>query len=268
MKIMLSTKKQGGFSLVELLTVIAIIAILAAIIFPVMTSVRQNANESTCITQMKQMASAVKMYKTDNKRFPEVLGAKVTYDSEGNPLPFDQIRKANGGLYPNQVNSYSVYRCPNSTITKTNIYVQYYSNPNDTSSSVIESYAYSSYDCAIRDGATPVSGVYQPADVEARYCRRWVPETGSKSSDIDWIENSSGLSPWPPGTTDTPALAQMDYERQLSWRNPPDTTVISWCSRHTPHGGKVIVVFLDGSMDKVMAGDMDQCKWRVKPSLE
>jgi prepilin-type N-terminal cleavage/methylation domain-containing protein/prepilin-type processing-associated H-X9-DG protein len=54
-----------GFTLIELLVVIAIIAILAAILFPVFAQAREKARQSTCLSNMRQMAMASRMYLTD-----------------------------------------------------------------------------------------------------------------------------------------------------------------------------------------------------------
>ena len=44
-----------AFTLVELLVVIAVIALLAAILFPVFASVRAKARETSCISNMRQL---------------------------------------------------------------------------------------------------------------------------------------------------------------------------------------------------------------------
>jgi prepilin-type N-terminal cleavage/methylation domain-containing protein/prepilin-type processing-associated H-X9-DG protein len=54
-----------GFTLIELLVVIAIIAILAAILFPVFAQAREKARQATCLSNMKQMALASRMYLSD-----------------------------------------------------------------------------------------------------------------------------------------------------------------------------------------------------------
>lgn len=66
-----------GFTLIELLVVIAIIAILAAILFPVFAAARENARKASCISNMKQLATAMRMYSDDNgDRFaPGTTGA-------------------------------------------------------------------------------------------------------------------------------------------------------------------------------------------------
>jgi prepilin-type N-terminal cleavage/methylation domain len=55
-----------GFTLVELLVVITIISILAAILFPVFARVRENARRSSCVSNLKQLALGLMMYAQDN----------------------------------------------------------------------------------------------------------------------------------------------------------------------------------------------------------
>jgi prepilin-type N-terminal cleavage/methylation domain-containing protein len=54
-----------GFTLIELLVVIAIIAILAAILFPVFAQARDKARQSACLSNTKQIALGVAMYRQD-----------------------------------------------------------------------------------------------------------------------------------------------------------------------------------------------------------
>src|SRR5690242_19358076 len=58
--------KRKAFTLIELLVVIAIIAILAAILFPVFAQAREKARQTSCLSNMKQIALSVQMYMTDN----------------------------------------------------------------------------------------------------------------------------------------------------------------------------------------------------------
>jgi prepilin-type N-terminal cleavage/methylation domain-containing protein/prepilin-type processing-associated H-X9-DG protein len=64
---MVSRSRSGrrGFTLIELLVVIAIIAILAAILFPVFAQAREAARKTSCLNNMKQMATAIQMYTQD-----------------------------------------------------------------------------------------------------------------------------------------------------------------------------------------------------------
>jgi prepilin-type N-terminal cleavage/methylation domain-containing protein/prepilin-type processing-associated H-X9-DG protein len=59
------TDTRRGFTLIELLVVIAIIAILAAILFPVFAQAREKARQTSCLSNMKQLATSVLMYTQD-----------------------------------------------------------------------------------------------------------------------------------------------------------------------------------------------------------
>ncbi|HEY3416151.1 MAG TPA: prepilin-type N-terminal cleavage/methylation domain-containing protein [Armatimonadota bacterium] len=58
--------RQIGFTQVELLIVLAIIAILALILFPVLSRARENARQSSCIANVRQIVSAISMYAQDH----------------------------------------------------------------------------------------------------------------------------------------------------------------------------------------------------------
>ncbi len=57
--------RRSGFTLIELLVVIAIIAILAAILFPVFAQAREKARAISCLSNQKQLGTAVLMYVQD-----------------------------------------------------------------------------------------------------------------------------------------------------------------------------------------------------------
>jgi prepilin-type N-terminal cleavage/methylation domain-containing protein/prepilin-type processing-associated H-X9-DG protein len=60
--------RQGtspAFTLIELLVVIAIIAILAAILFPVFAQAREKARQTSCLSNTKQISTAMMMYTQD-----------------------------------------------------------------------------------------------------------------------------------------------------------------------------------------------------------
>src|SRR5438105_1513752 len=61
----MKSRRRAAFTLIELLVVIAIIAILAAILFPVFAQARENARQTACLSNAKQLGLALQMYTQD-----------------------------------------------------------------------------------------------------------------------------------------------------------------------------------------------------------
>jgi prepilin-type processing-associated H-X9-DG protein/prepilin-type N-terminal cleavage/methylation domain-containing protein len=77
--------KRVGFTLVELLVVIAVIAALVAMILPVARVVKQRAKAVMCESNLKQLSLALTMYGQDNKTLPNGFDNE---DLQNRPLPY------------------------------------------------------------------------------------------------------------------------------------------------------------------------------------
>ncbi|NLH98131.1 MAG: prepilin-type N-terminal cleavage/methylation domain-containing protein [Chthonomonadales bacterium] len=91
--------KPRGYTLIEILVVVGIIAIIVAILFPVFATVRENGRMAKCISNLHQWGTAIQMYRDDWGGIDPAPGMKVKSFSElGFPLsnPFGAFEEAYG----------------------------------------------------------------------------------------------------------------------------------------------------------------------------
>jgi prepilin-type N-terminal cleavage/methylation domain-containing protein len=95
---------RRGFTLIELLVVIGIIAILAALLFPVFSRAKESARGASCISSLHQIGIGLQLYVADNgNRMPAIEEWSTSSDTNS-PL-------INRVLFP-QIGSSNVFRCP------------------------------------------------------------------------------------------------------------------------------------------------------------
>lgn len=70
-------ERQRGFTLLEMMVVVAIIAILAGILIPNFTRARAQAQTAACIGNMKIIATALELYYTDKQVYPVATTASI-----------------------------------------------------------------------------------------------------------------------------------------------------------------------------------------------
>jgi prepilin-type N-terminal cleavage/methylation domain-containing protein len=105
-------RSTRGFTLVELLVVVALIAIMAALLFPVFSQARESARKTRCLTNLKQISAAVLMYAAD---YDDTLPYDVT---RWDPVPatdpcspWNPNQRLEAKLWPYLRNA-EVFGCP------------------------------------------------------------------------------------------------------------------------------------------------------------
>src|SRR6476660_7967870 len=81
--------KVRAFTLIELLVVIAIIAILAAILFPVFAQAKEAAKKTSCLGNLKQLATATFLYAGD----ADDTLCQTSWESANTQQPFNPAGK-------------------------------------------------------------------------------------------------------------------------------------------------------------------------------
>ncbi len=65
-----TTRGQRGFTLIEVMIVVAVIAILALILIPNFTNARAQAQTATCESNLREIATAAELYYSDVQTYP------------------------------------------------------------------------------------------------------------------------------------------------------------------------------------------------------
>jgi prepilin-type N-terminal cleavage/methylation domain-containing protein len=225
--------RKRGFTLIELMVVIAIIVLLMAILFPVFSTVRRKAHETQCFNNLSQLASALKEYRRDHGRFP----AAPFYDAAAGVY-----RGGFSDLYPDYIDSTKLLICPEDQGIKpflAQAQEKRYSSYNGLAADLASGdwtlqevyYNYNGYDVIDAGGVYNSTGVDNGGTMEALYQQALMSEYAPK-----------GL--------------RLRAAPRLKNRSAPDNTIITHCVHHRATSKNVanqrdFVLRLDGSAKSI-----------------
>jgi len=78
------TEKRGGFTLVEVLLVVAILGVLAAVIVPNLAGKQEKAMKKAARASIAGLSSAIDLYEVDTGRYPPSLNSLIQNDGAPN----------------------------------------------------------------------------------------------------------------------------------------------------------------------------------------
>jgi type II secretory pathway pseudopilin PulG len=222
--------------MIEMLTVIAIIAILAGFLFPVYSGVKSRSRETACISNLHQVFLSLHQYKLDEADYPPAIFGYVSQDGPHLFAATTAKTQTAGEL-----------KCPD--------------NPE------------------AEPQATYQLSALQP-NVDLNRAKQSALDPIAKNGQFLGVNSYDGQFAGNPdqagGTYElhysrfrpTKGPSDPDYTRQLSNRQCPGNTVITWCAYHVKTRKEIVFLFEGGTAEAIPAQRVNAEPWRTHPKSD
>jgi prepilin-type N-terminal cleavage/methylation domain-containing protein len=238
--------QKRAFTLTEMMVVIAVIAILAALLFPAISAAKARARRTTCLNNLRQINLGVRMYADDSSEATPSAGAAAARTNHFSLYSgYEQLMKNYLGLNDGSSPRAALFACPSDTFypnffpPHTNL-TGYYVRQSLHENSIFD---YSSYAFNGGDNVSHTFGTTNQVVVTEHGL------TGLKFSSIRHpartilVAEVSSLAPWSwhdPRWPDVPreALTSNDARNMVSFVDGHVSYIkIYWNNARYPNGG-------------------------------
>ncbi len=241
---------RAGFTLIELMVVIAIIGTLAAILFPVFSKARVKARQAKCQTQLMQLFTALQQFHTDKGYYPPT----PYYDDVTDPA---NPRYVGGfsALYPDYVTDRDLLICPddggaleNLGDCRDRVYCSYnglvdwstghFRVLTSGGQAILYNYFGYTYSCELlTDGDencdAGLAGYSSGYDTDPTVQITPARVQGADTPDLTWMDADANLIP---DFLDAAGLSWQHFPRLFN-RGAPDYTIVTHCPHHRRYFG-------------------------------
>jgi prepilin-type N-terminal cleavage/methylation domain-containing protein len=287
--------RRRAFTLIELLTVIAIIAVLAAIILPVLARAKDNAYRNSDISNMNAIRAALQLYRVDQGAYPPALLGYVTLYSSGPNM--GQVMPANevkGFLYNKRVPSIETLRPAYNRVPAVQISTAVWPLADPRAPGTAAQYDLDGNGSIDNSGCPSIVGPApcdDPAEARQAFGPTQVvqrPDPNNPGSFID--AQYYMISGYDVALVPTlPSRVELRYSlfwtvwglgsghvrddpRQLGYDDPAENTVVTWNSFYRNWQAGVpnrerrdLVLFLGGGARPMDSRDVHERSWRMLP---
>lgn len=209
-------RNRDGFSLTELLVVIASIGVLAALLLPAISKSKSKAQQIRCVGNLHQLGLGIQNFVAENHAYPSVI-AGTNADNPGHWMA--QLERGGFDNSKPRTNFFSagVWRCPSARLSR-----------NPQSRGIPVSYGYNAFGNLAIGNPTNALGL--------------LGQFGGSSALFEPIKESEVVCPSDMMAVGDSIVGGIDFMRQ-------DLTYLEQRGAYARHQGRLNVVFCDGHVE-------------------